>query len=56
MHPKFQRADELSRLAIGAVIEVHKLKGPGLIIHFHPVRLVDGVHRMIAKNADEENP
>ena len=31
MHPKFQRADELSRLAIGAAIEVHRLKGPGLI-------------------------
>lgn len=31
MHPKFQRADELSRLEIGAAIEVHKLKGPGLI-------------------------
>lgn len=31
MHPKFQRADELSRIAIGAAIEVHKLKGPGLI-------------------------
>lgn len=31
MHPKFKRADELSRFAIGAAIEVHKLKGPGLI-------------------------
>jgi GxxExxY protein len=31
MHPKYQRADELSRLAIGAAIEVHRLKGPGLI-------------------------
>lgn len=31
MHPKFHRADELSRIAIGAAIEVHKLKGPGLI-------------------------
>ena len=31
MHPLFQRADELSRLAIGASIEVHRLKGPGLI-------------------------
>jgi len=31
MHPLFQRADELSRLAIGAAIEVHRLKGPGLI-------------------------
>lgn len=31
MHAKFARADELSRIAIGAAIEVHKLKGPGLI-------------------------
>ena len=31
MHPKCQRADELSRRVIGAAIEVHRLKGPGLI-------------------------
>lgn len=31
MHPLFQEADELSRTAIGAAIEVHRLKGPGLI-------------------------
>jgi GxxExxY protein len=31
MHPKFQRADEWSRKAIGAAIELHRLKGPGLI-------------------------
>jgi GxxExxY protein len=31
MHPLFQKADELSRLVIGAAIEVHRLKGPGLI-------------------------
>ena len=31
MHPKFQRADELSHIAIGAAIEVHRLKGAGLI-------------------------
>lgn len=31
MHPKFQRADEWSRRAIGAAIEVHRDKGPGLI-------------------------
>jgi hypothetical protein len=29
MHPLFQKADELSRTAIGAAIEVHRLKGPG---------------------------
>ncbi|MFZ1072644.1 MAG: GxxExxY protein [Verrucomicrobiia bacterium] len=31
MHPLFQRADELSRTVIGAAIEVHRLKGAGLI-------------------------
>jgi len=31
MHPKFKRADEWSRRVIGAAIEVHRDKGPGLI-------------------------
>ncbi len=31
MHPLFTRADELSRLAIGAAIEVHRHMGPGLL-------------------------
>jgi GxxExxY protein len=31
MHALFQQADALSRLVIGAAIEVHRLKGPGLI-------------------------
>jgi GxxExxY protein len=31
MHRLYQRADELSRVVIGAAIEVHRLKGPGLI-------------------------
>ena len=31
MHPLFHKADDLSRQAIGAAIEVHRLKGPGLI-------------------------
>ena len=31
MHPLYSKADELSRVAIGAAIEVHRLKGPGLI-------------------------
>ena len=31
MHPLFRRADELSHIAIGAAIEVHRNKGPGLI-------------------------
>jgi GxxExxY protein len=31
MHPLFHKADKLSRTVIGAAIEVHRLKGPGLI-------------------------
>lgn len=31
MHPLYQKADDLSRQVIGAAIEVHRLKGPGLI-------------------------
>ncbi len=31
MHPLFAKADELSNQVIGAAIEVHRHKGPGLI-------------------------
>ena len=31
MHPLFHKADQLSHEAIGAAIEVHRLKGPGLL-------------------------
>ena len=31
MHPLFQKADKLSHTTIGAAIEVHRLKGPGLL-------------------------
>ena len=31
MHPLYQKADKLSHEAIGAAIEVHRLKGPGLL-------------------------
>ena len=31
MHPLFKKADELSHVAIGAAIEVHRHKGPGLL-------------------------
>jgi GxxExxY protein len=31
MHPLYAKADKLSREIIGAAIEVHRLKGPGLI-------------------------
>ncbi len=31
MHPKFERADALTRDVIGAAIEVHRSMGPGLL-------------------------
>jgi GxxExxY protein len=31
MHPLFEKADRISREVIGAAIEVHRQKGPGLI-------------------------
>ena len=31
MHPKFPQADGLSRIVIGAAIEVHRIMGPGLL-------------------------
>jgi len=31
MHKDYKKADALSREAIGAAIEVHRIKGPGLI-------------------------
>jgi len=31
MHPLFRRADQLSHLIIGAAIEVHRIRGPGMI-------------------------
>lgn len=31
MHPLFNKANQLSHTVIGAAIEVHRLKGPGLI-------------------------
>jgi GxxExxY protein len=31
MHPLYERADQLSHAAIGAAIEVHRIRGPGLL-------------------------
>ena len=31
MHPKYQRAMSWTEQVIGAAIEVHRLKGPGLL-------------------------
>jgi hypothetical protein len=45
MHPQYRQANARSRDVIGAAIEVHKEKGPALL-------LVDGIHRMILQGAD----
>ncbi|MEK6231608.1 MAG: GxxExxY protein [Luteolibacter sp.] len=44
MHPKFQRANELTRRVIGAAIEVHRLKGPGLIESIYEKCLLRELH------------
>ena len=44
MHPKFQRADELSKLVIGAAIEVHRIRGPGLLESIYEKCLMHELH------------
>ena len=44
MHPKFRRADELSHEVIGAAIEVHRLKGPGLVESIYEKCLMRELH------------
>jgi hypothetical protein len=39
--------DALTQTVIGAAIEVHKALGPGLLIHFHPIRIKDGLKRLV---------
>jgi GxxExxY protein len=40
VHPNFTRADELSRVVIGAAIEVHRVMGPGLTESIHQKCLI----------------
>jgi GxxExxY protein len=44
MHPKFKQADELSRIAIDAAIEVHRILGPGLIESVYERCLLHELH------------
>jgi len=44
MHPLFQKADELRRQVIGAAVEVHRLKGPGLIESIYERCLMRELH------------
>lgn len=55
MHPLFSQADQLSPIAIGAAIEVHRILGPGLLesiyerclIHELKLRGLNSVSRKI---------
>jgi len=40
MHPLFHKADQISHEVIGAAIEVHRLKGPGLLESIYERRLM----------------
>ncbi len=44
MHPLFQKSDTLSHAAIGAAIEVHRLKGPGLMESIYEKCLMHEFH------------
>jgi GxxExxY protein len=52
MHPLFLKADKLSHVAIGAAIEVHKLKGPGLLESIYERCLV---HELLLRQATSVN-
>ena len=53
MHPLYKKADELSRVVIGAAIEVHRLQGAGLLFNFHEVKPTDGLCRMILPGVNQ---
>jgi GxxExxY protein len=44
MHKDYKRADELSKKVIGAAIEVHSIKGPGLIESIYEKCLMRELH------------
>jgi GxxExxY protein len=44
MHPQFQKADALSHVSIGAAIEVHRLKGPGIMESIYEKCLMHELH------------
>jgi GxxExxY protein len=52
MHKLYQKADELSRVAIGAAIEVHREMGPGLIESIYERCLMYelGLHKIASVN------
>ncbi len=44
MHPQFDKADKLTREAIGAAIEVHRILGPGLLESIYEKCLLRELH------------
>ena len=59
MHPLFPRASGITHDVIGAAMEVHKAKDPGLlplglVVHFHALKWTDGVSRLILPWANLE--
>jgi GxxExxY protein len=52
MHEHFDRADKLSREVIGAAMEVHSIKGPGLIESIYEKCLM---HELVLKGIEAKN-
>ena len=56
MHPLFEKASGLTEAIIGAAIEVHRDKGPGLIEsiyeYFYALKLTDGISRLMLPEAN----
>jgi GxxExxY protein len=52
MHPKYEKADAISKRVIGAAIEVHRRMGPGLIESIYEKCLMREIELegMVAKN------
>jgi GxxExxY protein len=55
MHPKFEKADQLSSEVIGAAIEVHRILGPGLLESIYETCLIHelGLRGMVVEKQDE---
>jgi len=57
MHPLFHKADQISHEVIGAAIEVHRLKGPGLLESIYErcmmreleLRCLGAVHQQVVR-------
>lgn len=55
MHPLFPKADKLSYEVIGAAIEVHRLKGPGLIESIYEKCMVRELYLRKILSANQKN-